>query len=98
MPTLAAFSAAASAPRSRKLSRDTVFLIGDLLPLLDFAGVLLAAYLGTLLFASWAAPAAAGEVLTDVGRAALAAAVLAPFILCDRAFVAPGFDRKDTLE
>lgn len=74
---------------ARKLSRDTVFLIGDLLPLLDFAGVLFAAYLGTLLFANWdwMAPAAAATALTDVGRAALAAAVLAPFILCDRAFV-----------
>lgn len=75
-------------PAVRKLGRDTVFLIGDLLPLLDFAGVLLAAYLGTQLFVGWAAPAAAGAALADVGRAALAAAVLAPFILCDRAFVA----------
>ena len=89
MESPARFTAAHRAPPVvRKLSRDTVFLIGDLLPLLDFAGVLLAAYLGTLLFAGWVAPAATAGVLADVGRAALAAAVLAPFILCDRAFVA----------
>lgn len=89
MSSLARFPAAHIAPPgARKLGRDTVFLIGDLLPLLDFAGVLLAAYLGTLMFASGVAPAAAAQVLADVGRAALAAAVLAPFILCDRAFVA----------
>jgi exopolysaccharide biosynthesis WecB/TagA/CpsF family protein len=88
MSAIPAFSPA-PAPRqgARKPSRETVFLVGDLLPLLDFAGVLLAAYLGTLMFAKWMAPAAATAVLTDVGRAALAAAVLAPFILCDRAFV-----------
>lgn len=89
MDSPARFTAAPLAPPgARKLSRDTVFLIGDLLPLLDFAGVLLAAYLGTLLFAGWVAPGATAGALADVGRAALAAAVLAPFILCDRAFVA----------
>lgn len=74
--------------RTLKLSRDTVSLIGDLLPLLDFAGVLLAAYLGTLVYAGWLSPGVAPPgIIDDLGRAALAAAVLAPFILCDRAFV-----------
>lgn len=88
-PTDESPSTRAPRPAARKLSRDTVFLIGDLLPLLDFFGVLLAAYLGTLLYASWVAPgAAAAGILEGGGRAALAAAVLAPFLLCDRAFVA----------
>lgn len=73
----------------RKLSRDTVSLVGDLLPLCDFTGVLLAAYLATLVYAGWGSAGAATSALWDgVGRAALAAAVLAPFILCERAFVA----------
>ena len=78
----------AAQPSKHKLSRDTVFLVGDLLPLFDFAGVLLAALLGTLIYASSVSPGwnPAG-ILGDGGRAALAAAVLAPFILCDRAFV-----------
>lgn len=75
----------------RKLSRDTVFLIGDLLPLLDFTGVLLAAWLSSLFYASSLSAVGASSsvwaVWDDGGRAALAAAVLAPFILCDRAFV-----------
>lgn len=73
-----------SAPRPRKLSRDTVFLIGDLLPLCDFIGVLLAAWA-----AAWLYTGAGATTLADLGgRAALAAAVLAPFILCERAYVA----------
>lgn len=75
-------------PHPRKLSRDTVFLFGDLLPLFDFTAVLLAAYLGTLAYANWIIPGMAPPgIWDDIGRAALAAAVLAPFILCDRAFV-----------
>ena len=84
-------------PGKRKLSRDTVFLIGDLLPLCDFAGVLLAAWLATLAYASWVSPGAAPlGILDDLGRAALAAAVLAPFILCDRAFVVFASGRQTT--
>lgn len=81
-------SSAQPATRSaHKISRDTVFLIGDTLPLLDFVGVLLAAYLGTLFYAGGNADALAAGILEGGGRAAIAAAVLAPFILCDRAFV-----------
>jgi exopolysaccharide biosynthesis WecB/TagA/CpsF family protein len=73
---------------SRKLSRDTVYLVGDLLPLFDFASVLLAAYLATLLHAQWFASGATDTALIGaLGRAGLAAAVLAPLILCDRSFV-----------
>ncbi|WP_281784581.1 WecB/TagA/CpsF family glycosyltransferase [Sinimarinibacterium flocculans] len=73
---------------SRKLSRDTVYLVGDLLPLCDFASVLAAAYVATLLYAQWFASATVDAALFDaVGRAGLAAAVLAPLILCDRSFV-----------
>ncbi len=73
---------------NRKLSRDTVYLVGDLLPLCDFAGVLLAAYFATLVYANWlSATAASFGLWDDIGRAALVAAVLAPLILCDRAFV-----------
>jgi exopolysaccharide biosynthesis WecB/TagA/CpsF family protein len=79
-------SVAPAAPR--KLSRDTVYLVGDLLPLFDFASVLIAAYLATLLHAQWFASGAADTALIGaLGRAALAAAVLAPLILCDRSFV-----------
>jgi exopolysaccharide biosynthesis WecB/TagA/CpsF family protein len=71
--------------RPRQLSRDTLLLLGDLLPLFDFAAVLLAAWLGTLLFGSWFAPDASSAALfRDGARAALAAAVLAPLILCER--------------
>jgi exopolysaccharide biosynthesis WecB/TagA/CpsF family protein len=90
MNPIDAFSPAkATRPTPGKLSRDTVFLIGDLLPLLDFFGVLLAAWVGTLLYAGWVVPGAAtAGILEGGGRAALAAAVLAPLLLCDRAFVA----------
>lgn len=74
-------------PGTHKLSRDTVFVIGDLLPLCDFAAVLLAAWLASLVYAGLA-PGLAYGTWDGGGRAALAAAVLAPFILCDRAFVA----------
>lgn len=74
-------------PGTHKLSRDTVFVIGDLLPLCDFAAVLLAAWLASLLYAGLA-PGLVYGFWDGGARAALAAAVLAPFILCDRAFVA----------
>lgn len=85
-------------PKARefRLGRDSAFLVGDLLPLLDFIGVLLAAWLGTLLYASFKVPdtAVTALVLEGGGRAALAAAVLAPFILCDRAFAAFASGRR----
>ncbi len=71
----------------RKIGRDAVHLVGDLLPLFDFSGILLAAWVATLLFASGVAPAAASGIWTDGARAALAAALLAPLVLCDKAFV-----------
>ena len=72
----------------RKLSRDTVFLIGDLLPLCDFTSVLLAAGLTSLVYTHWfSSTFTLSDMWSNGGRAALAAAVLAPLILCDRAFV-----------
>lgn len=70
----------------RKLNRDTVSLIGDLLPAFDFGAVLIAAYLATLAFTAWFG---SGAVMAFEGVAlmALAGAILAPFLLCDRAFV-----------
>ena len=72
----------------RKLSRDTVYLVGDLLPLCDFTGVLLAAWLATLTYSAGFEFSGNAMALPDtLGRVALAAAVLAPFILCERTFV-----------
>lgn len=72
----------------RTLSRSNVFLVGDLLPLCDFTSVLIAARLGALAYLTWFSPGIdASRIWSDGARAALAAAVLAPFILCDRAFV-----------
>ena len=78
-----------SAPlHPRKLSRDTVFLVGDLLPLIDFASVWIAAWLAALAYVAWFAPGITlVELWSGSGRAALAAAVLAPLILCERAYV-----------
>ena len=87
----APLSSSASPIRQRhhKLSRDTVFVVGDLLPLFDFLGVLLAALLATFLHLNWD-PAAAADISIsgNTARAALTAAVIAPFILCDRTLVA----------
>lgn len=71
----------------RKLSRDTVALIGDLLPAFDFGAVLLAAYLATLASTTGLTPGIASMGLAGIGQIALVGAILAPFILCDRAFV-----------
>lgn len=46
------FALPSPTPR-RKLNRETVSVIGDLLPACDFGAVLLAAYLATLTFATW---------------------------------------------
>lgn len=70
----------------RPLNRDTVAVVGDLLPLLDFGIVLAAAYVASGLYNAWVLPAAAVSDAA-VGRAAFAAAVLAPLVLCDRLFV-----------
>jgi exopolysaccharide biosynthesis WecB/TagA/CpsF family protein len=73
----------------RRIGRDTVELIGDLLPLLDFLTVLFAARVATLLYAaSMASSVPATGIVDGGGRAALAAAVLASIMLCDREFVA----------
>ncbi|MHB1142408.1 MAG: hypothetical protein ACYC1T_11735, partial [Sulfuricaulis sp.] len=59
----------------------------DLLPLGDFACLLLAASLSTLLYAQWLAPSGLAPGFGgDFASAALVAAVLAPFILYDKRF------------
>lgn len=90
IPDASIVPSAAHAPAargSRKLSRDTVSMVGDLLPLLDFACVLLAAYLAVMIFEAWLPASAASFLVQGIGATALGAAMLAPLILCDRAFV-----------
>jgi exopolysaccharide biosynthesis WecB/TagA/CpsF family protein len=78
-----------AAPRLRRpFNRDTVALVGDLLPLCDFICVLLAVHFATLLYVLSLSPETAAVFPLDaVQRAALAAAVIAPLVLCDRVFV-----------
>lgn len=74
-------------PRYRS-SRDLVAVIGDLLPVIDLATVLLAAWLAWLVcVVGLPLVAASPALLHDGWRAAFGAAVIAPLILCDRAFV-----------
>lgn len=80
-------SHADAAPGSRKLSRDTVTMVGDLLPLLDFASVMLAAYFAAMIFDFWLPAGAAAPLVNGIGMTALGMAMLAPMILCDRAFI-----------
>ncbi|MHB8474451.1 MAG: exopolysaccharide biosynthesis polyprenyl glycosylphosphotransferase [Sulfuricaulis sp.] len=63
-------------------------MASDLLPLFDFACLLLAASLSTLLTTHWLIPSSglATGLGGDIGQAALVAAVLAPFILYDKRF------------
>jgi exopolysaccharide biosynthesis WecB/TagA/CpsF family protein len=74
-------------PARRVLSRSVATLASDLLPLGDFACLLLAASLSTLLYTHWLAPLdLAPGFGGDFASAALVAAVLAPFILYDKRF------------
>jgi exopolysaccharide biosynthesis WecB/TagA/CpsF family protein len=74
-------------PARRVLSRSVATVASDLLPLGDFACLLLAASLSTLLYTQWLAPSGLAPGFGgDFGPAALVAAVLAPFILYDKRF------------
>jgi len=74
-------------PAPRMSSRNLAFLAGDLLPLFDFICLFLAAFLSTLLYSRWLAPAGLAPGFgSDFEPAALVAAVLAPFILYDKRF------------
>ena len=74
-------------PARRVLSRNVATVASDLLPLGDFACLLLAASLSTLLYAQWLAPSGLVPGFGgDFAPAALVAAVLAPFILYDKRF------------
>lgn len=71
----------------RMFNRSPVLLIGNLLSLCDFASVLLAAYSANVAYFNVVIPAAGLARAWDLdSRLALAAAVLAPMILRDRAF------------
>jgi len=63
--------------------RNPASLASDLLPLLDFAGLLLVSAVLTRLFGPWLLPLGGGGDLT---QAALAGSVLAPFMLYDKRF------------
>jgi len=76
----------AAPPVARPLSDALGPLIGDLLPLCDFACVLLAASLSTLLYTRWFTPGMTPGTAHALERATLVAAVLAPFALYDREF------------
>lgn len=86
MTTSPAFAGAPTRPR-RHLDPDSLRLAGDLLPLVDFTGILVAAWVGTQFWSAWIHGAGAG-IPAGCGRAALGAAALAPFLLCDRGFLA----------
>jgi len=74
-------------PKSgHQLNRGLVFVIGDLLPFFDIAGVLLSAWLASLISTGLSTESDFSFWNGD-GRTALAAAVLTPLILCDRSFV-----------
>jgi FlaA1/EpsC-like NDP-sugar epimerase len=74
--------------RGRKMSRDVVFLIGDLLPVLDFIGVLIAACVATVIYLGLSSNGFSYDsVWHDSLRAAIGVAILAPLILYDRRFV-----------
>jgi Undecaprenyl-phosphate glucose phosphotransferase len=71
----------------RKLNSDFIFLAGGLLTLLDVGCLLLAGYISTLIYWALLAPAQFDhQFWNDYQRQALAAALLAPFILYDRNF------------
>jgi Undecaprenyl-phosphate glucose phosphotransferase len=71
----------------RKLNSDFISVAGDLLPLFDALSLLLAGYLSTLAYGSFLSPAQFDHHFwNDYQREALAAALLAPFILYDRSF------------
>jgi exopolysaccharide biosynthesis WecB/TagA/CpsF family protein len=77
----------ASRPAKSSLSYNAVSMTGDLLLLFDLVCLFLAATLSTLLYVRWLAPPGlAPGFASDFERAALVAAVLAPFILHDKRF------------
>lgn len=73
----------------RRLSRDTIDVTGDLLPAFDFVAVLLSAGLASWIYLHWITDdPALISIWHNGARAALAAAVLAPLLMCDRRYVA----------
>ncbi len=74
-------------PTRTVLNYSVVSMASDLILLSDLLCLLLAAFLSTLLYTHWLVPLTAVHDFTDdFGKAALVAAVLAPFILYDKRF------------
>lgn len=68
----------------RKISRDTVALAFDLLPLADFACLVLSGYLGTLIYCTAIGDGVAADVWSIHKTRIIILALLAPVILYDR--------------
>lgn len=78
----------AGTPGAKKIRRGFVDLIGDVLPLCDFVSLLVAAYLGSALYALLFSAPVGATMWIDRGNVALIGAVLTPFILYDQRFAA----------
>ena len=77
------------------MSRDTIDITGDLLPVFDFIAVLLSAGVASWIYLRWlSADPALIAIWHNGARAALAAAVLAPLLMCDRRYVALARDGR----
>lgn len=86
-----------SSSSRRKLSYDFVSLASDLLPVWDVLIMLLVPFLTEYLYATFFGTRVAYDPMTwaDNQKQALAAAVLAPFVLYDRAFGTDPERRRD---
>ncbi len=82
----------------RKVSHDLVSLIGDMLPLWDVVLMLLTPFVTNYLYAAFFAPVRYNVGFwSDYEKQALAAAVIAPFILGDRQFWAVDNRRESSV-
>ena len=81
------FTVVPDRPAARRLGRELAAKAGDLLPLCDFAGLLLAGYFSVSVYDAFAAPAiAALSIRSELYRLIWIAAGLAPFILYELRF------------
>lgn len=81
------FAATAARPKPRRLARTIAAKAGDLLPLCDFASLLLTAYYSFFAYATLVAASGAQPVVwNELYRLAWIAAAIAPFMLYERRF------------
>jgi Undecaprenyl-phosphate glucose phosphotransferase len=67
-----------------RISYDAVLILRDLMPLLDVVGLMFAAYASTNLYVAMQVHSASmADLWADYGKRAIAAAMLAPFLLYD---------------